>query len=75
MEMNSCRVGWGQQDGWKRWVINDTNISVSIFSLSFVFPQLAMKRVRELLDLDPDEQAQKNGTNEVMWACISAFIK
>ncbi|XP_033634808.1 Golgi phosphoprotein 3-like [Asterias rubens] len=37
--------------------------------------ELAMKRVRELLDLDPDAQIGKQGVNDVMWAVIAAFIK
>ena len=44
--------------------------------LPYVFTlQLAMKRVRELLDLDPDAQVGKTGVNDVMWAVIAAFIK
>lgn len=37
--------------------------------------ELAMKRVRDLLELEPEEQAQKPNSNEVMWCVISAFIK
>ncbi|EDO45623.1 predicted protein [Nematostella vectensis] len=37
--------------------------------------ELAMKRVRELLDVDPEIEAQKPGTNEVMWCVVAAFIK
>ena len=37
--------------------------------------EVAMKRVRELLDVDPEIEAQKSNTNEVMWAVIAAFIK
>lgn len=36
---------------------------------------LATKRVRELLDLDPEVEAQKANANEVMWSVISSFIK
>lgn len=36
---------------------------------------LAMKRVRDLLDMDLEAEAAKSGTNEVMWAVFSAFIK
>ncbi|XP_060607221.1 Golgi phosphoprotein 3-like [Ruditapes philippinarum] len=36
---------------------------------------LAMKRVRELLDLDFDAESMKDGTNEMMWAVIAAFSK
>ena len=36
---------------------------------------LAMKRVRQLLDADPDEEAQKNGASEIIWAVASAFLK
>ena len=36
---------------------------------------LAMKRVRDLLDLEPEEQAQKPNANEIMWCVISALIK
>ena len=36
---------------------------------------LAMKRVRQLLDADPDEEAQKAGACEMVWAVASAFLK
>lgn len=36
---------------------------------------LAMKRVRELLDADPDVEAQKPGASDVIWAVASAFLK
>ena len=36
---------------------------------------LATKRVRELLDLDPEIEAQKPNANEVMWSTIASFIK
>ena len=36
---------------------------------------LAMKRVRELLDLEFDTESMKEGTNELMWAVIAAFSK
>lgn len=36
---------------------------------------LAMKRVREVLDADPDVEAQKSGSNDVIWAVASAFLK
>lgn len=37
--------------------------------------ELAMKRVRELLDVDPDVEATKPNANEVMWSAIAAFLK
>lgn len=37
--------------------------------------ELAMKRVRELLELDPDVESQKPGANEVLWATVAAFLK
>lgn len=37
--------------------------------------ELAMKRVRELLDIDPEMEAQKSNSNEIMWCVIAAFIK
>jgi len=37
--------------------------------------ELAMKRVRELLDVDPDEEAIKPNANEVMWSAVAAFLK
>lgn len=37
--------------------------------------ELAMKRVRELLDVDPDVEAAKPNANEVLWAVVSAFLK
>ena len=36
---------------------------------------LAMKRVKEVLDADPDIEAQKSGSNDVIWAVASAFLK
>lgn len=36
---------------------------------------VAMKRVRDLLDLDLEAEAAKQGTNEVLWAVFAAFIK
>lgn len=35
----------------------------------------ATKRVRQLLELDPDVEGQNSKTNEVMWAVIAAYIK
>lgn len=37
--------------------------------------EVAMKRVRELLDLDFEQEAMKEGANEIMWCVISAFSK
>ncbi|CAD5116881.1 DgyrCDS5724 [Dimorphilus gyrociliatus] len=37
--------------------------------------ELAMKRVRDLLDLDFEAEGAKDGANEVMWCVISAFSK
>lgn len=37
--------------------------------------ELAMKRVRELLDVDPDVESQKQGCNEILWAVVAAFLK
>ncbi|XP_031558131.1 Golgi phosphoprotein 3-like [Actinia tenebrosa] len=37
--------------------------------------ELAMKRVRELLDIDPEVEAQKPNSNDIMWCVIAAFIK
>ncbi len=37
--------------------------------------ELAMKRVRELMDLDLDAESAKPNVNETMWAVISAFVK
>merc|ERR1719361_1262455 len=36
---------------------------------------VAMKRVRDLLDLDLEAEAAKEKTNEAMWAVFAAFIK
>ncbi|XP_051540153.1 Golgi phosphoprotein 3-like [Myxocyprinus asiaticus] len=36
---------------------------------------LAMKRVRLLLDLDPEGEAAKSGANELVWAVVAAFTK
>lgn len=35
----------------------------------------AMKRVRELLDVDIEEQASRGPFNELFWAVVSAFLK
>ncbi|KAK7116474.1 Golgi phosphoprotein 3 homolog sauron-like [Littorina saxatilis] len=37
--------------------------------------EVAMKRVRELLDLDLDVESMKEGVNEMMWAVFSAMTK
>lgn len=37
--------------------------------------ELAMKRVRELLDLDFEQEATKPNTNEVLWAVFGTFTK
>ena len=37
--------------------------------------EVAMKRVRELLDLEFEQESMKDGTNELMWAVITAFSK
>lgn len=37
--------------------------------------EVAMKRVRELLDLDFDAESMKEGTNELLWAVVSAITK
>ncbi|XP_026075201.1 Golgi phosphoprotein 3-like [Carassius auratus] len=36
---------------------------------------LAMKRVRVLLDLEPEAEAAKSGANELLWAVVAAFTK
>ena len=36
---------------------------------------LATKRVRQLLDLDPEVECLKASTNEVLWAVVAAFTK
>lgn len=36
---------------------------------------LAMKRVREVLDADPDVEVQKSGSSDVVWAVAAAFLK
>ncbi|PVD19829.1 hypothetical protein C0Q70_20320 [Pomacea canaliculata] len=37
--------------------------------------EVAMKRVRELLDLDFDVESMKEGANELMWAVFAAMTK
>eukprot|EP00039_Didymoeca_costata_P018549 m.333945 g.333945 ORF g.333945 m.333945 type:complete len:285 (-) comp17250_c0_seq1:154-1008(-) len=37
--------------------------------------ELAMKRVRDLLDCEPDIECTKQNTNEVLWAVAAAFLK
>lgn len=36
---------------------------------------LAMKRVRQLLDLEPEAESMKANTNELFWAVVAAFTK
>ncbi|KAM9329125.1 Golgi phosphoprotein 3 [Gastrophryne carolinensis] len=36
---------------------------------------LAMKRVRQLLDLDPEVEAMKPNSNEILWAVVATFTK
>ncbi|ELW66136.1 Golgi phosphoprotein 3 [Tupaia chinensis] len=36
---------------------------------------LATKRVRQLLDLDPEVECLKASTNEVLWAVVAAFTR
>ena len=36
---------------------------------------LATKRVRQLLDLDPEVECLKASTSEVLWAVVAAFTK
>lgn len=37
--------------------------------------EVAMKRVRELLDLDFETEASKPNANEILWAVFMAFTK
>ena len=37
--------------------------------------EVAMKRVRELLDLDFEQESMHEGTDELMWCVIAAFTK
>lgn len=37
--------------------------------------ELAMRRVRELLDLDFEAEAAKSNSNEVVWSVFVAFTK
>lgn len=36
---------------------------------------LAMKRVRQLLELEPEGESMKTNTNELLWAVVAAFTK
>ncbi|XP_015242400.1 PREDICTED: Golgi phosphoprotein 3 [Cyprinodon variegatus] len=36
---------------------------------------LAMKRVRQLLELEPEAESMKTNTNEMLWAVVAAFTK
>ncbi|KAM7416954.1 hypothetical protein PAMA_018841 [Pampus argenteus] len=36
---------------------------------------LAMKRVRQLLELEPEGESMKSNTNELLWAVVAAFTK
>ncbi|KAF4082605.1 hypothetical protein AMELA_G00153430 [Ameiurus melas] len=37
--------------------------------------ELATKRVRSLLELEPEVEATKSGANELLWAVVAAFTK
>ena len=37
--------------------------------------ELAMKRVRDLLDVDPDVECNKPNSNDVLWGVVGAFLK
>ena len=37
--------------------------------------ELAMKRVRELLDVDPDVECTKPNSNDIVWGVVGAFLK
>mmetsp|Transcript_1585 Transcript_1585/g.2383 ORF Transcript_1585/g.2383 Transcript_1585/m.2383 type:complete len:290 (-) Transcript_1585:156-1025(-) len=37
--------------------------------------ELAMKRVRELLDVDPDIECTKPNSNDIIWGVVAAFLK
>lgn len=37
--------------------------------------ELAMRRVRELLDIDPEQEAVKPNSSEVLWSVVAAFLK
>lgn len=37
--------------------------------------EIAMKRVRELLDLDSESESMKDGANEILWCVVAAFSK
>lgn len=36
---------------------------------------VATRRVKELLDLDPEVESQKEGANELLWAVVASFHK
>jgi len=37
--------------------------------------ELAMKRVRDLLDCDPDVECTKPNSNDILWSVVAAFLK
>eukprot|EP00051_Salpingoeca_urceolata_P026449 m.477359 g.477359 ORF g.477359 m.477359 type:complete len:287 (-) comp20814_c0_seq1:108-968(-) len=37
--------------------------------------ELAMKRVRDLLEVDPDVEAQKPQANGILWSVVAAFLR
>ncbi|KAK3521707.1 hypothetical protein QTP70_015809 [Hemibagrus guttatus] len=37
--------------------------------------ELATKRVRSLIELEPETEASKSGANELLWAVVAAFTK
>ena len=53
-----------------------TSVAVAACAVSGVCcRQVAMKRVRELTDLDLDAEASKPNANGIMWAVFAAFLK
>ena len=43
--------------------------------LENAFAPLNAKRVRQLLELDPEVEGTRSNANEVMWAVIASYIK
>jgi golgi phosphoprotein 3 len=63
--------------------LNDEDYDLGDFTLPRIiqkirinnFSSTAMRRVRELLDLDLEAEAAKSSTNDIVWSVFMAFTK
>ena len=51
------------------------SVSIPLMPYGLQDYELAMKRVRELLDVDPDVECTKANSNDVLWGVVGAFLK